>query len=68
VLKPLVQVAVIDILGLNGAKKLQKRLNGGICKKKDLVDSILVQELPEEEPVWANYDDDELAVKMQLHN
>jgi hypothetical protein len=28
----------------------------------------LVQELPEEEPVWANYDDDELAVKMQLHN
>ncbi|XP_077862424.1 centrosome-associated protein 350-like [Saccoglossus kowalevskii] len=35
-------------------------------KKKDHVDEILVEELREEEPEWVNYDDDELAVKMQL--
>ncbi|ELU10435.1 hypothetical protein CAPTEDRAFT_226518 [Capitella teleta] len=35
-------------------------------KKKDHVDQILVQELRHEEPDWINYDDDELAVKMQL--
>ena len=65
VLKPVVQEAVIDILGLNGSKKTD-RGKWGIRKKKDLVDSILVQELREEEPQWVNYDDDELAVKMQL--
>ncbi|KAL4219357.1 hypothetical protein ACF0H5_021937 [Mactra antiquata] len=65
VLKPVVQNAVIDILGLNGAKKSEKT-KWGIRKKKDLVDTILVQELREEEPDWVNYDDDELAVKMQL--
>ena len=65
VLKPVVQEAVIDILGLNGSKKTD-RSKWGIRKKKDLVDSILVQELREEEPQWVNYDDDELAVKMQL--
>lgn len=65
VLKPVVQEAVIDILGLNGAKKSEKS-KWGIRKKKDLVDTILVQELREEEPEWVNYDDDELAVKMQL--
>jgi centrosomal protein CEP350 len=30
------------------------------------VDNILVEELREEEPRWINYDEDELAVKMQL--
>ena len=65
ILKPVVQEAVIDILGLNGSKK-SDRSKWGIRKKKDLVDSILVQELREEEPQWVNYDDDELAVKMQL--
>ncbi|XP_077986378.1 centrosome-associated protein 350-like [Glandiceps talaboti] len=35
-------------------------------KKKDHVDEILTEELREEEPEWVNYDDDELAVKMQL--
>ncbi|XP_053380669.1 centrosome-associated protein 350-like isoform X2 [Mercenaria mercenaria] len=66
VLKPAVQEAVIDILGLNGAKKSSEKTKWGIRKKKDLVDTILVQELREEEPEWVNYDDDELAVKMQL--
>lgn len=65
VLKPVVQDAVIDILGLNGAKKSEKT-RWGIRKKKDLVDTILVQELRAEEPDWVNYDDDEIAVKMQL--
>jgi hypothetical protein len=66
VLKPVVQVPGIDIFGLNGAKKSSEKTKWGICKKKDLVDSILVQELREEEPEWVNYDDDKLAVKMQL--
>lgn len=66
VLKPVVQQAVIDILGLNGTKKSSEKTKWGIRKKKDLVDTILVQELREEEPEWVNYDDDELAVKMQL--
>lgn len=65
-LKPIVQQAVVDILGLNGSKKSSERSKWGIRKKKDLVDSILVQELREEEPEWVNYDEDELAVKMQL--
>ncbi|XP_052223990.1 centrosome-associated protein 350-like [Dreissena polymorpha] len=66
VLKPVVQQAVVEILGLNGAKKGAEKPKWGIRKKKDLVDSILVQELREEEPDWVNYDDYELAVKMQL--
>ncbi|WAR30834.1 CE350-like protein [Mya arenaria] len=66
ILKPVVQKAVVDILGLNGAKKGMEKNKWGIRKKKDLVDSILVQELREEEPEWINYDEDELAVKMQL--
>ena len=66
VLKPAVQEAVIDILGLNGSKKPERSKWGVRNKKKDLVDNILVQELREEEPEWVNYDDDELAVKMQL--
>ena len=65
-LKPAVQQAVVDILGLSGAKKSVEKSKWGLRKKKDLVDSILVQELREEEPEWVNYDEDELAVKMQL--
>ena len=66
ILKPVVQVAVVEILGLNGTKKGSEKNKWGIRKKKDLVDSILVQELREEEPDWVNYDEDELSVKMQL--
>ncbi|KAK3594699.1 hypothetical protein CHS0354_001651 [Potamilus streckersoni] len=65
VLKSIVQEAIINTLGLNGAPK-GDRGKWGIRKKKDHVDSILVQELREEEPQWVNYDDDEHAVKMQL--
>ncbi|KAL5012691.1 hypothetical protein ScPMuIL_011242 [Solemya velum] len=65
VLKPVVQEAVIDILGLNGSRKADCN-KWNIRKKKDHVDKILVQELREEEPQWVDYDDDELAVKMQL--
>lgn len=65
VLKPIVQEVVIDILGLNGSRKADCN-KWNIRKKKDNVDSILVQELREEEPQWVDYDNDELAVKMQL--
>ena len=44
----------------------QPKLKWGSRKKKDDVDQILIAELREEEPDWVNYDDDELAVKMQL--
>ena len=64
-LKPIVQKAVIDTLGLNGSRKADKN-KWSVRKKKDHVDNILVQELKEEEPQWVNYDDDEVAVKMQL--
>ncbi|XP_062614422.1 centrosome-associated protein 350-like [Saccostrea cucullata] len=64
-LTPIVQEAVIDMLGLNGSRKLDRN-KWNIRKKKDHVDNILVQELREEEPEWVNYDDDEVAVKMQL--
>lgn len=65
VLKPIVQKAVIEILGLNGSRKLDKN-RWIVRKKKDHVDNILVEELREEEPDWVNYDDAETAVKMQL--
>ncbi|XP_021341745.1 centrosome-associated protein 350-like isoform X1 [Mizuhopecten yessoensis] len=65
VLKPIVQKAVIEILGLNGSRKVDKN-RWSVRKKKDHVDNILVEELREEEPDWVNYDDDETAVKMQL--
>lgn len=67
VLMKLVQDTAVIILGLNGTPRLDPRLNKwGSRKKKDNVDSILVEELHEEEPHWVNYDDDELAVKMKL--
>lgn len=64
-LTPIVQEAVIDMLGLNGSRKLDRN-KWNVRKKKDHVDNILVQELREEEPEWVNYDNDEIAVKMQL--
>lgn len=64
-LTSIVQQAVINILGLNGSRKADKN-KWTIRKRKDHVDNILVEELREEEPRWINYDDDELAVKMQL--
>lgn len=71
-LKPFVQACVLRTLRSQEEeepakkKKLPKFKTWGCRKKKDHVDQILVQELREEEPEWINYDDDELAVKMQL--
>ncbi|XP_035685413.1 centrosome-associated protein 350-like [Branchiostoma floridae] len=59
---------VLVLLGLQPSRKLQhttKFLKMG-RKKKDQVDEILIEELATEEPEWVNYDDDELAVKLQL--
>lgn len=64
-LTPIVQQAVINTLGLNGSRKADKN-KWTVRKRKDHVDNILVEELREEEPRWINYDEDELAVKMQL--
>jgi centrosomal protein CEP350 len=49
-----------------GPKKSSEMTKWGIFKKKEIFYTILVQQLHEEEPEWVNYDDDELAVKMQL--
>ena len=69
-LKPVLQNCVLKALKrpspqAHPTQKL-KTWGGTSRKKKDHVDQILVQELREEEPDWVNYDDDELAVKMQL--
>lgn len=64
-LTPIVQQAVINTLGLNGCRKADRN-KWTVRKRKDHVDNILVEELREEEPRWINYDEDELAVKMQL--
>ena len=68
-LQPLVQETVGDILGLDepAAGKKKKRLRKWKSRKRpDHVDSVLLQELAEEEPDWVDYHDDELTVKMQI--
>lgn len=35
-------------------------------KKRDFVDTILISEIKEEEPDWVNYDEEEVAVKIQV--
>ena len=66
-LKEVVENHVLNIMGLNGSSRGDNASNKFRCRKKrDPVDDILVQELREEEPEWVNYDDDELAVKMQV--
>jgi hypothetical protein len=65
-LQPIVQAAVFKLLGLNGSQKYNPVNKWNIRKKKDLVDSILAQELGEEEAGWVNYDDDELSLKVSL--
>ncbi|XP_041369812.1 centrosome-associated protein 350-like [Gigantopelta aegis] len=64
ILQPVVQNAVSEILGTHKRDKTLNKWN--IRKKKDHVDNILVQELREEEANWVNYDEDEVAIKMQL--
>ena len=68
VLRGIVQRHVKDSRGLRELNRgdVKPLSKWGSRKKKDHVDYLLVQELREEEPQWVNYDDDELAVKMQL--
>ena len=65
VLKPIVERHVADNLGLGKGVRAAVNKWGG-RKKKDHVDQLLVQELRSEEPDWLDYDDDELAVKIQI--
>ncbi|EDV27474.1 uncharacterized protein TRIADDRAFT_53203 [Trichoplax adhaerens] len=53
---------VVELLKLKTGKGSVSKKN----LKKDLVDSILAQELAEEEPDWIDYDKDETCVKMQV--
>ena len=67
VLKPIVEEHVATYLGLGaGARPWSGASKWGGRKKKDHVDQLLVQELRAEEPDWLDYDDDELAVKVQI--
>ncbi|XP_074655620.1 centrosome-associated protein 350-like [Tubulanus polymorphus] len=65
-LKEIMEEEVLSLVGLKEGGRELKSNKWSARKKKDQVDDILVQELQEEEPDWVNYDDDELAVKMQL--
>ncbi|XP_051788990.1 centrosome-associated protein 350 isoform X2 [Erpetoichthys calabaricus] len=65
--KDFISAEVQKLIGLKEEQKTdwQKLLKFG-RKKRDRIDQILVQELPEEESQWVNYDEYELFVKMQL--
>ncbi|XP_059175915.1 centrosome-associated protein 350-like [Physella acuta] len=65
-LKPVVLGAVFKHLDINGTRKNIVINKWNIRKKKDLVDSVLSQELGEEEKGWVDYRDDELNLKMSL--
>jgi centrosomal protein CEP350 len=69
-LKPVLEQRVLRVLHRQDPSKerLHKKTmkTWSSRKKKDHVDQILVQELRQEEPEWINYDEDELAVKIQL--
>lgn len=66
---PVVQQQVLNLVGLGDARPSLDRVRRKTplkVGKKDFVDAILIQELREEEPLWVDYDDDELAVKFQV--
>ena len=66
---PVVQQQVLNLIGLGDARPSLERVRRKTplkVGKKDFVDAILIQELREEEPLWVDYDDDELAVKFQV--
>ncbi|CAL1535795.1 unnamed protein product [Lymnaea stagnalis] len=65
-LQPVVQAAVFNLLDVNGTKKSVSVNKWNIRKKKDVVDSVLSQELGEEEKGWVDYSQDELNLKMSL--
>ena len=66
---PVVEQQVLNLIGLGDARPSLERVRRKTplkAGKKDFVDAILIQELREEEPLWVDYDDDELAVKFQV--
>lgn len=66
---PVVEQQVLNLIGLGDARPSLDRVRRKTplkAGKKDFVDAILIQELREEEPLWIDYDDDELAVKFQV--
>lgn len=63
-----VQKKVVDVLIVqkeNSGSESPHYVKWG-RKKRDFVDEILLRELRKEEAEWVTYDDDEVAVKMQL--
>lgn len=66
---PVVEQHVLNLIGLGEARPSVDRVRRKTplkAGKKDFVDAILIQELREDEPLWVDYDDDELAVKFQV--
>lgn len=66
---PVVEQQVLNLIGLGDARPSLERVRRKTplkAGKKDFVDAILIQELREEEPLWIDYDEDELAVKFQV--
>ena len=66
---PVVEQQVLNLIGLGDARPSLDRVRRKTplkAGKKDFVDAILIQELREDEPLWIDYDDDELAVKFQV--
>jgi len=66
---PVVEQQVLNLVGLGDARPSLDRVRRKTplkAGKKDFVDAILIQELREDEPLWIDYDDDELAVKFQV--
>ena len=66
---PVVEQQVLNLIGLGDVRPSLDRVRRKTplkAGKKDFVDAILIQELREDEPLWIDYDDDELAVKFQV--
>ena len=66
---PVVEQQVLNLIGLGDARPSLERVRRKTplkAGKKDFVDAILIQELREDEPLWIDYDEDELAVKFQV--
>jgi len=67
--RPLVNAAVLQLLGLESRKRqVLPRYLGQVRGRRnaDQVDEVLSAELVEEESSWTDYTDDESCVKMQL--
>ena len=64
VLEPAVQGAVARLLATHSRARPPNKWN--VRKRKDHVDSVLVEELRQEEAGWVDYARDELLIKMQL--